>query len=170
LFGGGALGNCFMKSEWNFGVAAAGLIALAGCASEPRAFRDTLNEPSDRLTYLEDRRPPNPNMPRDSRELKAIPQVVQHDPAFNEPATDAAGTPAQSESGVASSRGVLLSDRVRAQLPDTDIDITSHGSAVTLKGVVESEADRTALEAAARAVEGVATVNNRLIVNPSIKP
>jgi hypothetical protein len=64
----------------------AGVLTLAGCASTDVAQKDTLNEPSNRLAALEDRRPPNPNRPNDSRDLQAIPTVVQHDPALNKPA------------------------------------------------------------------------------------
>src|ERR1043165_5841507 len=65
-----------------------GLALLAGCASTDLAQRDTLNEPSDRLAALEDHRPPNPNRPNDTRELKAVPMVVQHDPALDKPKPD----------------------------------------------------------------------------------
>lgn len=66
----------------------AGLTLLAGCASTDVAQKDTLNEPSDRLAALEDHRPPNPNRPNDTRELKAPPQIVQHDPALDRPNPD----------------------------------------------------------------------------------
>jgi hypothetical protein len=75
-----------MRAE-NFGLIA-GLALLAGCASTDVAQKDTLNEPSDRMAALEDHRPPNPNRPNDTRELKAIPTVVQHDPALDKPKPD----------------------------------------------------------------------------------
>jgi hypothetical protein len=69
------------------GLIAAGIL-MAGCASNEVAQRDTLNDRSDRLQALEDRLPPNPNRPADSRELKSVPTVVQHDPALNKPQAD----------------------------------------------------------------------------------
>ena len=63
----------------------AGMALLAGCASNDVAQRDTLNERSDRMAATDDRLPPNPNRPTDTRELKTVPTVVQHDPASNEP-------------------------------------------------------------------------------------
>jgi hypothetical protein len=156
-------------------LAAAGLIVAAGCATQERAFHDTLNERSDRLAHLEDRRPPNPNMPRDNRELKAIPTVVQHDPAFNQPQTDV-GTPGASvETGRAASRPALLSDRVRAAIfpndpassgssPNGRVEVTSHAGLVTLSGVVESDAERSRLEEEALKVQGVTSVDNQIIV------
>jgi hypothetical protein len=65
-----------------------GVLLLAGCASTDVANKDTLNEPSDRLAYLEDRRPPNPNQPADNREQKAVPTVVQKDPALDKAPID----------------------------------------------------------------------------------
>jgi hypothetical protein len=66
-----------------------GVLLMAGCASsDVVANRDTLNEPSDRLAYLEDRRPPNPNQPADNREQKAVPTVVQKDPALDKAPID----------------------------------------------------------------------------------
>src|ERR1041385_661321 len=69
-----------------------GVLILAGCASSNVATKDkdTLNEPSDRFAYLEDRRAPNPNRPPDNRELKAIPTVVQKDPALDKAPIDRA--------------------------------------------------------------------------------
>src|SRR3954469_1409869 len=75
-----------MRAE-KFGMIA-GLALLAGCASTDVAQKDTLNEPSDRLEALEDRRPPNPNRPNDTRELKPSPQIVLHDPALDKPKPD----------------------------------------------------------------------------------
>jgi hypothetical protein len=63
----------------------AGAALLAGCASNDVAKRDTLNERSERMQASEDRLPPNPNRPVDTRDLKSAPTVVQHDPAANEP-------------------------------------------------------------------------------------
>ena len=66
-----------------------GVMLIAGCASsDVVANKDTLNEPSDRLAYLEDRRPTNPNRPTDNREQKAIPTVVQKDPALDKAPID----------------------------------------------------------------------------------
>ncbi len=70
-----------------------GVLILAGCASGNRgglATKDTLNEPSDRLAAMEDRQPPNPNRPADNRELKAVPTVIQKDPAFDKAPIDRA--------------------------------------------------------------------------------
>lgn len=144
-------------------LAVLGVLLAAACATEKTALRETLNERSEALANLEDRRPPNPNMPRDGRELKAIPQVVQGE-------AEAVGSPGGAEVGAAGSKERLLSDRVKAQLPNSNLEITSHGSAVTLKGVVQSEEERMALETAARGVEGVGTVRNELIVNPRLQP
>lgn len=131
-------------------------------------MRDTLNERSDRLAHLEDRRPPNPNMPRDTRELKAIPSVVQHEPAFNQP--DASGIPAGAQTGSAT-EAQLVSDRVKEALfshdgPRPKIEVTSHGGAVTLKGFVSSQAEKQSLEEAALKVKGVTSIENQLIVEP----
>jgi hypothetical protein len=66
-----------------------GVMLIAGCASsDVAANKDTLNEPSDRLAYLEDRRPPNPNQPADNREQKATPTIVQKDPALDKSPID----------------------------------------------------------------------------------
>jgi len=65
-----------------------GVLLMAGCASSDVANKDTLNEPSDRFAYLEDRRPPNPNRPADNREQKAIPTVIQKDPALDKAPLD----------------------------------------------------------------------------------
>jgi hypothetical protein len=66
-----------------------GVMLIAGCASsDVVANKDTLNEPSERLAYLEDRRPPNPNRPADNREQKAVPTVVQKDPALDKAPID----------------------------------------------------------------------------------
>ena len=65
-----------------------GVLFLAGCAHTDVASKDTLNEPSDRFAYLEDRRPPNPNRPADNREQKAIPTVIQKDPALDKAPID----------------------------------------------------------------------------------
>jgi BON domain-containing protein len=67
-----------------------GVLLLAGCASTGVANKDTLNEPSDRFAYLEDHRPPNPNRPADNREQKAIPTVIQKDPALDKAPIDRA--------------------------------------------------------------------------------
>ena len=152
-------------------LAVLGVLLAAACATERTALKETLNERSEALAHLEDRRPPNPNMPRDARELKAIPHVVQRDPGLQlEEDAEAIGSAAGAEVGAAGSKEPLLSDRVRAQLPNSNLEITSHGSAVTLKGVVQSEEERAAIETAARRVEGVGTVNNELIVNPPLHP
>ena len=66
----------------------AGVTLLAGCASTDVAQKDTLNEPSDRMAAMEDRLPPNPNRVNDGRDLKAVPTVVQHDPALNKSEPD----------------------------------------------------------------------------------
>jgi hypothetical protein len=66
-----------------------GILTLAGCASTDVAQKDTLNERSDRMAHLEDRLPPNPNRPTDTRDLKAPPVVVQHDPALDKPTATA---------------------------------------------------------------------------------
>ena len=65
-----------------------GVLLLAGCAHTDVSNKDTLNEPSDRFAYLEDRRPPNPNRPADNREQKAIPTVIQKDPALDKAPID----------------------------------------------------------------------------------
>ena len=66
-----------------------GVFLFAGCASSDVATnKDTLNEPSDRLAYLEDHRPPNPNRPADIRDEKAVPTVVQKDPALDKAQID----------------------------------------------------------------------------------
>ena len=65
-----------------------GVLLLTGCAHTDVASKDTLNEPSDRFAYSEDRRPPNPNRPPDNREQKAIPTVIQKDPALDKAPID----------------------------------------------------------------------------------
>jgi hypothetical protein len=122
-----------------------GIFTMAGCASTDVAQKDTLNERSDRIAHLDDRQPPNPNRPNDTRDLKAIPTVVQHDPALNKPAepeenkgltatpgadqlvrpqdptvTDAtpknAGTPAQSQTATITNSDSELATRVKDAL------------------------------------------------------
>src|SRR4051812_11816273 len=70
------------------GLGLAVMLTLAGCASTGVAKKNTMKEPSDRLAALEDRLPPNPNRPKDNREQKAIPTVVQKDPTLDKPPTD----------------------------------------------------------------------------------
>jgi hypothetical protein len=84
-----------------------GVLLLAGCASRDVANTGTLNEPSDRLAYLEDRRPPNPNRPRDTRELKAPPTVVQKDPALDKSPIDRSDktAPERDDKGLAVNAG-----------------------------------------------------------------
>jgi hypothetical protein len=86
-----------------------GVLLLAGCAHTDVANKDTLNEPSDRFAYLEDRRPPNPNRPLDNRELKATPTVIQKDPALDKAPIDRA------DKGLAVNAGP--DQHVRAQDP-----------------------------------------------------
>jgi len=86
-----------------------GVLLLAGCASTDVANKDTLNEPSDRFAYLEDRRPPNPNRPADNREQKAVPTIVQKDPALNKAPID------REDKGLAVNAGA--DQLVRAQDP-----------------------------------------------------
>src|SRR4051812_4541035 len=86
-----------------------GVFLLAGCASADVAQKDTLNEPSDRFAYLEDRRPPNPNRPADNRELKAMPTMVQKDPALDKAPID------REDKGLAVNAGP--DQHVRAQDP-----------------------------------------------------
>src|SRR5688500_17946763 len=59
---------------------ASAVLFAGGCATAERAEKDTLNERSERLAHLEDRRPPNPNQPADNREQKATPSVIQAEP------------------------------------------------------------------------------------------
>jgi len=86
-----------------------GVLLLAGCASRQvaRTDTDTLNEPSDRLAYLEDRRPPNPNRPMDTRELKAPPTIVQKDPTLDKSSIDRSdkGSPERDDKGLAVNAG-----------------------------------------------------------------
>jgi hypothetical protein len=86
-----------------------GVLLFAGCASSDVAKKDTLNEPSDRFAYLEDHRPPNPNRPKDIREEKAVPTVVQKDPALDKAPID------RSDKGLAVNAGP--DQHVRAQDP-----------------------------------------------------
>lgn len=86
-----------------------GVLLLAGCAHTDVANKDTLNEPSDRFAYLEDRRPPNPNRPLDNRELKATPTVIQKDPALDKAPID------RDDKGLAVNAGP--DQHVRAQDP-----------------------------------------------------
>jgi hypothetical protein len=91
-----------------------GVLLLAGCASRDVAQTDTLNEPSDRFAYLEDRRPPNPNRPKDTRDLKSPPTIVQKDPALDKPPIDQSDkTPERDDKGLAVNSGV--DQHVRAQ-------------------------------------------------------
>jgi hypothetical protein len=96
------------------GLTVAGILTLAGCASNTGTQvaanqNDTLNEPSDRAAYLEDHRPPNPNRPIDNRQLKAVPVVVQKDPALDKAPID------RDDKGLAVNAGV--DQQVRAQDP-----------------------------------------------------
>lgn len=94
-----------------------GLLALAGCATKEVAKTDTLNEPSDRFAYLEDRLPPNPNRPKDTRELKAEPTVIQKDPAADKSPVDRGDKtlPDRDDKGLAVNAGP--DQHVRAQDP-----------------------------------------------------
>ena len=70
--------------------AATAALLISGCASSSGPIGqnergDTLNERSPRFAHSEDRLPPDPNRPPDNRELKAVPTVIQHDPALNKP-------------------------------------------------------------------------------------
>jgi hypothetical protein len=73
----------------NAGFTVAGILFLSGCAATDVANKATLNERSDRMAFLEDHRPPNPNQPRDNRELKSTAPIVQQDPALNKPSATA---------------------------------------------------------------------------------
>src|SRR3954465_3115885 len=123
-----------------------GILLLAGCAHTDVANKDTLNEPSDRFAYLEDRLPPDPNRPPDNRDQKAIPTVIQKDPALDkapidrddkglavnagpdqhvrpqdptqtpEAAKAVGGNAAQSQKETVNSADIALADRVREAL------------------------------------------------------
>jgi hypothetical protein len=131
-----------------------GALLLAGCASRDVAQTDTLNEPSDRFAYLEDRRPPNPNRPKDTRDLKSPPTIVQKDPALDKPPIDQSDkTPERDDKGLAVNSGV--DQHVRAQ-DRTQADNSPNavgGPAVTQRQENVTSAD-TAL--AARVEEALA--------------
>jgi osmotically-inducible protein OsmY len=93
-----------------------GLFVFAGCATRDVARTDTLNEPSDRFAYLEDRRPPNPNRPTDSPDIKTTPTVVQKDPALDKSKIDQDDKAAErDDKGLAVNSGP--DQHVRAQDP-----------------------------------------------------
>ena len=117
-----------------------GILVFAGCATHDVARTDTLNEPSDRFAYLEDRRPPNPNRPTDTPDIKTTPTVIQKDPALDKPKIDRDDKAAERDD-----KGLVVNSgpdqHVRAQDPtQSDNAPTAVGGPATTqeKGTVTS--------------------------------
>jgi hypothetical protein len=129
-----------------------GVTFLAACASNDVAQKDTLNEPSDRMAATEDRLPPNPNRPRDNRELKSVPPIVQHDPALNKPEPDQ-----REDKGLAVNPG--QDQLIRPQHPaQTDEAPAVGGPATTDETAIVSKSDN---ELATRVKDAITKLQNQ---------
>jgi hypothetical protein len=132
---------------------AAGAAFLLGCASNDVAQKDTLNDQSDRMAATEDRRPPNPNRPNDTRDLKSVPTVVLHDPTYNEEKPDQ-----REDKGLETNAG--KDQLVRPQDPTvTDEAPKATGSpAATERALTISKADT---ELATRVKDAISKARNK---------
>lgn len=124
--------------------------------------------------------PPNESEPRDDSDaISSEPSSTDPTYLFNTNPAKGIGAPAQNQSEVGlgelsrteSKSGADLSGRVQQELnredssPARNVEVTSHGSTVTLKGSVANEEQKRMMEERARQIEGVNRVDNQLTIS-----